>query len=85
MSASNEWTEWHLTPRGWEMGSARVDFAGITDVPRPADAVLTERYSEVLSSMYGKMDRDVSRVWSCEDAERIRTLFRQHGPCPRKL
>ena len=24
MSASNEWTEWHLTPRGWERGSEKT-------------------------------------------------------------
>ncbi len=27
---SDESTEWHLTPRGWESGSERVDVAGVT-------------------------------------------------------
>src|SRR5574343_541972 len=30
MAASSEWTEWHLTPRGWVRGSDQRDFAGVT-------------------------------------------------------
>ena len=26
MSASNEWFEYHFTPRGWESGSSKTDF-----------------------------------------------------------
>jgi hypothetical protein len=27
MAVSNEWTEWHLTPRGWEFGDEKTDFS----------------------------------------------------------
>jgi len=29
MSASKEWTEWHLTPTGWVRGSEKVDYQGV--------------------------------------------------------
>lgn len=85
MSASDEWTEWHLTPRGWEAGTKLRDHGFIANDPRPADAVLTERYEEEMPYWGGRWIRDVSRVWGCEDAERIQALLQEHGPCPRKL
>ena len=39
MAASNEWTEWHLTPRGWEEGSGRLDGVGVTHAEPPTDRV----------------------------------------------
>ena len=57
MSYSNEWTEWHLTPRGWESGTERTDGPGIEWKEEPVDRVLTYRWSEVQGSPYAQMQR----------------------------
>ena len=35
MSLSKEWTDWHLTPRGWEAGSQQTDFGKETKFAPP--------------------------------------------------
>jgi hypothetical protein len=45
MTASREWTEYHLTPAGWMRGSEKTDFDQ-NEVTPPADRVLTMRYVE---------------------------------------
>jgi hypothetical protein len=52
MAESDEWEEWHLTPRGWEQGSERVDFKGTTERPVPADRMLTFRWRELMTSRF---------------------------------
>ena len=35
MSISHEWAEWHLTPRGWEVGTRKCDHGeepGVTPI-----------------------------------------------------
>ena len=56
MSASNEYSIWHLTPRGWEEGTEKLDF-GTTERPVPPDAVLTLEYHERYSSIYSAPER----------------------------
>ena len=85
MSASNEWTDWHLTPRGWESGSEKVDVAGVTEKPRPDDAVLTVRWREYLSSIYSKMDRGHVELWRSDNAETIAKLIKEFGDPPHSL
>ena len=85
MSLSKEWTEWHLTPRGWERGSERVDFAGTTTLPTPADAVLTSEYREEQSSVYSKMESSLRVVWRCDDEDAVADLINKHGSAPRRL
>lgn len=58
MSESDEWTDWHLTPRGWEEGSQKLDFVGYQEKPVPKDGVMTCRYSEKLSSPFSKSKND---------------------------
>jgi hypothetical protein len=53
MSASREWTEWHLTPSGWQRGSKETDFAPATKVEPPEDRVLSCVYKETVASSYG--------------------------------
>ena len=48
MSASNEYWTWHLTPRGWEEGTEKLD-SGTTERPVPPDTVLTLVYHECWS------------------------------------
>lgn len=86
MSASHEWTEWHLTPSGWVSGSERVDFGGVTEKPAPPDRVLTCRYTERLSSSFSTMDRTVRELWRRPgDDALIASLLKKHGECPKLI
>jgi hypothetical protein len=42
----HDWTEWHLTPRGWEIGSIRVTGEGTTWRDEPEDRLLSCVYRE---------------------------------------
>jgi hypothetical protein len=47
MSASEEYTEWHLVPeKGWVRGSGREDFGRLTSRPTPGDAVMSITWKE---------------------------------------
>lgn len=82
MSASNEWTEWHLTPSGWEKGSCKLDFTGTTTKKAPKERVITYQYSEYQSSGFGKVDRGHSILWSSDNKELIDSLTLDYGECP---
>jgi hypothetical protein len=85
MSLSREWTDWHLTPRGWEEGSTRTDFGNVTETEPPQDRVLTSRFSEELSSIYSKMDRWHQEQWRSADADAVKALLDKFGPPPDSL
>lgn len=84
MSASNEWTEWHLTPRGWEEGTCKTDSA-LTEVAPPDDRVLTMKYKEYLSSRFSNADIGSNQIWRSPDGNRVNELLAQFGPCPNHL
>jgi hypothetical protein len=79
---SNEWTEWHLTPRGWVRGSTRRDPKVIDDVEPPSDRALTKRYCE-----YGvsSVEATQEELWRSPDAALVAGLLSQHGEAPRHL
>jgi hypothetical protein len=83
MVASREWTEWHLTPRGWEAGSSRVDFQGTTIVEAPADRVATWRYEQTASTGIGDWESGAECLWRSPDGVAIDALEKVFGPCPR--
>lgn len=85
MAASREWTEWHLTPRGWERGSEMVDVGNLTEVPPPADRVLTHKYREIMSSGFSPIDRYNDEIWRTDDEERIAELLKTFGSAPNTL
>lgn len=85
MSASHEYTEWHLTPDGWKEGTCVVDVAGGKCVDPPGDRVLTCCYHEKLPSMYGEMDRWVEEVWKSSDIASTAELLKKYGECPNSL
>ena len=47
MAIRKEWTEWHLTPRGWEQGSTRREGRGNDWRDEPADRLLSYQYCEI--------------------------------------
>ena len=78
MSASREWEEKHLTPRGWVQGSCRHD--GRSDVqPMPPDAVLTVRKTVAIGTAYGAGTTNVTRTPRGGDAKVRERLLAQYG------
>jgi len=82
VAASNEWTEWHLTPSGWVAGSSKIDFQGVKTVEAPEDRYVTVKYSEYMSSAYSDVKKESRIVWESDDRDLIRELQKQHGECP---
>jgi hypothetical protein len=85
MSASDEWAEWHLTPRGWEPGDVKLDVVGVEKGPLPADRVLTCCYNEHMGSAFSKLRKSVSEKWRSEDTTAVSALLRKFGNCPESL
>jgi hypothetical protein len=82
MSFSLEYTERHLTPRGWETGTERVDFGSTTHRDPPPDRVLTVRWTEEQTSPYAKMHRGIAEKWRSPDAAAVKVLLEKFGPPP---
>ena len=82
MTASYEWTEWHLTPDGWVRGSERTDF-GREEVDPPADRVLTVRYIDEHSGYSAHQSH--TEEWCSEDGVTVESLLDQYGPAPARL
>jgi len=85
MSASKEWTEWHLTPNGWERGSDKINSGKITKKNPPKDRVISFRLTEEYSGVFTKPDRTTDQIWSGSDKELINNLLDKYGECPNKL
>jgi hypothetical protein len=80
MPISRQWTEWHLTPRGWVSGSSRRDGEGTVWRDEPEDRMVTFVYQEQTAS--------VQESWRSKHAGaavNIEHLLAEHGPCPQKL
>jgi hypothetical protein len=65
MSASREWTEWHLTPSGWESRTNKCDGVGVTDTSPPDDRTLTIRVTMSIGFSGPHVDQDI--IWQSED------------------
>jgi len=84
MAASNEWTEWHLTPGGWVRGSEMVDINNLTQVDPPPGRILTVRYAE-RSSWGANFEKTTKELWRGSDASAVERLLAQHGEAPKQL
>jgi hypothetical protein len=78
---TNEYTLWHLTPRGWKAGTVRLDTTPRKDRPVPTDTVATYRYIQRSGSEYveGAYRESTSQI--TEEEER---LLKHFGPCPER-
>lgn len=85
MAIRKEWTEWHLTPRGWERGAARVHGEGNTWVEEPTDRVLSFVYQELQTDASPEVQKWAEETWRSKKAQNIDALLKQYGPCPEKL
>ena len=78
MDFSHEWTDWHLTPKGWVKGSYKVDFKEEIDVVAPKNRVLTRRYEEIITSVSAPLKIVKSNVWDNGDTEMIKRLYKKY-------
>jgi hypothetical protein len=85
MSASKEWTEWHLTPEGWVSGSNRTDGPGVQREPDPAGSVDVWRFSETVSGIGASPHRWVSHQRRIGTEQDVAALTEKFGPCPERL
>ena len=85
MAIRNEWTEWHLTPGGWQKGSTRVQGQGNTWLDEPEDRVLSYMYKEVQGSTAPEPTVTWEETWRSKTATDIDDLLRLNGPAPRQL
>lgn len=85
MSASKEWTEWHLTPKGWQSGTEKIDNGTITKKEPPEGRVISYRFQEEYSSVFSKPAHSVDEIWRCNDDAIIDELLEKFGDCPERL
>lgn len=83
MAARREWTEWHLTPRGWERGAMRTQGKNNWK-DDPEDRVLSFVCKEEETSAAG-ITHASEETWRSKTAENIDELLSAHGPCPKTL
>jgi len=85
MPLRKEWTEWHLTPRGWEKGATRVHGQGNTWVEEPLDRVLSCVYQELETDASPEVKKWKEETWRSKKAEEVKALEEKYGPSPDKL
>jgi hypothetical protein len=85
MPARKEWTEWHLTPRGWEKGATRVHNQGNTWVEEPLDRVLSCVYQELETDATPEVKKWKEETWRSKKPEQVTELEKKYGPCPENL
>ncbi len=85
MAARREWTEWHLTPTGWQRGATRIQGQGNTWAEEPEDRVLSYQYAETETSASPEARITYEETWRSKTADDIDALLKQHGACPRQL
>jgi hypothetical protein len=86
MAIRKEWTEWHLTPRGWEQGSTRREGSGNTWHDEPADRLMSCQHVELHSS--SGPDIRTEETWRTKDPAafaQLETALAKHGPPPDRL
>lgn len=80
-----EWTEWHLTPRGWEKGATRVHGQGNTWIEEPTDRLLSCVYQELESGDPPQLRKWCEETWRSREEEEVNAASKQFGPCPERL
>jgi hypothetical protein len=87
MAIRKEWTEWHLTRRGWEQGSTRREGRGNDWRDEPQDRLLSYQHSELQTSS-GPPQVTTEETWRTKDpatTEQLKAALAQHGPVPTRL
>ena len=83
MAPRREWTEWHLTPRGWGRGATRL-LGKNNWTDDPEDRVLSYVCKEEETSASG-LNRSIEETWRSKTCDNIDELLIKFGPCPETL
>jgi hypothetical protein len=85
MSASKEWTEWHLTLEGWVQGTTKTD-SGMKVVAAPEGVLATHQYFEEVPYTTSRVFSRSTLTWQAPSkTEEIHTAMARFGPCPKSL
>jgi hypothetical protein len=79
MAISNEWEEWHLTPKGWVAGTENTDF-NRTQVSPPNNRVATYIYCELVRA-FRKIEFTWQKTWGNDNVV-VSTLLELFGTYP---
>ncbi|HEX6496489.1 MAG TPA: hypothetical protein VF018_13450 [Acidobacteriaceae bacterium] len=92
MAIRKEWTEWHLTPRGWEQGSTRREGRGNDWRDEPADRLLSFQHIEIhraeIDGSGGQAKIVTEETWRTKDPAALAQLedaLARHGSAPARL
>jgi hypothetical protein len=85
MAARKEWTEWHLTPRGWEKGATRVHGQGNTWVEEPVDRLLSCVYQETETDASPDVQKWSEETFHSKKKDEVDAALGKFGPCPERL
>lgn len=79
----SEWTEWHLTIRGWQKGTQKLeDDTQLKEVKPPEDRVLTCRYHQTIPINSFWVQNHVMEVWKHSDEKLVSDMIERFGDCP---
>ncbi|MEB2843793.1 hypothetical protein [Endobacterium cereale] len=84
MYKSDEWTEYHLTPRGWEVGTSKTDY-NKTEKKCPDDAVQTVKVREFGNISNLQIERTHTIEWQTPDEGLLAKLQQQFGDAPEQI
>jgi hypothetical protein len=87
MAIRKEWTEWHLTPRGWEQGSTRREGRGNDWRDEPADRLLSYQHCEIYPSA-GEPRITTEETWRTKNPDalaQLETTLARFGVAPSRL
>ena len=87
MAIRKEWTEWNLTPHGWEKGSTRREGRGNDWRDEPADRLLSYQHCELQRSA-GQPEVTTEETWRTKDPaalERLEAALVRYGEVPCRL
>jgi hypothetical protein len=97
MAIRKEWTEWHLTPRGWEQGSTRREGRGNDWRDEPTDRLLSYQHIEIHGSTDPSSPSQpkisipkisTEETWRTKDPaalEQLATALAKYGAAPSRL
>jgi hypothetical protein len=87
-TSRHEWTEWHLTPHGWESGSTRTTEAGTVWRDEPQDRLLSFVYRERSPAGGQAAAGSAEESWRTKDPAKLDTIdesLERFGECPQRL
>jgi hypothetical protein len=83
MSADNYEQDYHLTPRGWEVGDSFYYGSPQKNLPPPTDRVLTVADRTEQASPFSPSIHEWVEKWRSSDKAEVDRLVKQFGSTPK--